>query len=146
MQHPLIGSWTLDNWAISYSDSDKLSYPFGDDPEGLIVYTHAGWMTAVISRSDRESFPEDIALRSLPDATLAKAYKSFFQYAGPFRIEGDTAVHTVAMSLNPNFVGSEQRRKFVFDGDLLTLSGEETIGEQTRYHKILWRRIADEAA
>lgn len=143
MSNPLLGTWCLQSWTINYANSDRVSEPFGAKPEGIIVYTAAGWMNAAICRSGRDLFPEKKALRLLPADQLASAYTSYFHYAGPYRIEGQSVIHTVAMSLNPNFVGSEQVRQFVFDGDQLTLSGEETIDGQLRLHYLVWQRAAD---
>lgn len=144
MKNPLLGSWRLKAWAISYADSDKVSYPFGASPNGIIVYTAEGWMNAAIGRGDRALFPEGKALRSLPADRLAEAYSSYFHYAGIYRIERDMVIHTVEMSLNPNFVGTEQLRKMVFEGDQLTLSGEETLNSQLRQHRLIWGRIQNQ--
>ncbi len=137
----LLGTWQLLSWTIGNDEGQVVSEPFGSSPEGLLVYTDAGWMTAAICRRAREQFPEQKSLRSLDALLLAKAYTSYFHYAGPFSIEGEFVTHTVALSLNPNFVGTQQVRRFVLDGDQLTLSGEESVGTHIRYHKLQWQRL-----
>ena len=145
MQNPLIGTWQLNSWTITNAAGDCISEPFGASPQGLIIYTDTGWMSAAISHNQRPLFPDHQSLRSQPPASLAQAYTTYFHYAGPYRIEGETVIHTVLMSLNPNFVGSEQHRQFVLQGDLLTLSGREIIKSQTRYHQLQWQRSADQS-
>ena len=140
MNNPLLGTWQLHSWNISYENSDQVVEPFGRKPQGMITYTE-NWMSAAIAVNDRELFPPDSALRSLSSEQLAKAYTSYFHYAGPYRIEGDAVIHSVVMSLNPNFVGTEQVRQMQFDGDYLTLSGEETIKGQQRVHTLRWQRV-----
>ena len=141
MKSTLLGTWRLLSWTITNDEGQVVSEPFGSSPEGLLVYTEAGWMTAAICRNARELFPQQKSLRSLDAELLAKAYTSYFHYAGPFSIDGESVTHTVALSHNPNFVGTEQVRRFVLDGDRLTLSGEEPVGPQTRYHKLQWQRL-----
>ena len=139
-QEKFIGGWQLLSWEIRYSDNDRVSQPFGANPQGLIMYTPDGYMNAVIARADRAQFPADQSIKSLSPATLAEAYSDYFQYAGRYRIEGDKVIHSVQMSLNPNFVGSEQIRGFKFDGERLTLTGQDQVGEQTRMHSLCWQR------
>ena len=38
----LLGTWQLESWTIGYSDRDDLSYPYGEDPQGLLVYAEDG--------------------------------------------------------------------------------------------------------
>jgi hypothetical protein len=35
----LCGTWELESWTIGYSDRDEFTYPYGDDPQGLLLYT-----------------------------------------------------------------------------------------------------------
>ena len=141
MQSTLLGTWKLQAWTISDSADNIISEPFGASPEGLLVYTEAGWMSAAIGRSNRTVFPAGQSLRSLAPEILADAYTSYFHYAGPFSVGESSVTHSVAMSHNPNFVGTEQVRQFVFSDNGLTLSGEETVGTQTRHHQLRWQRV-----
>ncbi len=142
MQTTLLGTWKLLSWTIFDSNGKTISEPFGTSAEGLLVYTEAGWMSAAICRNNRSLFPARQSLRSLDPNLLAQAYTSYFHYAGPFSVGDKSVTHTVAMSHNPNFVGTQQVRQFVFSDDGLTLSGEETVGEQTRKHQLRWQRVA----
>ncbi|NNC99982.1 MAG: lipocalin-like domain-containing protein [Gammaproteobacteria bacterium] len=140
-----IGSWQLNSWIISYPASERLTHPFGSSPTGLIVYSETGWMSAAICRSDRALFNPSQNLRSMPATVLAQAYKSYFHYAGPYRVEDGQLIHSVRMSLNPDFVGTEQVRDFTFDGDLLILRGTERFDDspdtELRTHRLQWQRI-----
>lgn len=135
-----IGSWRLQSWVISNSADDRQSEPFGANPNGLIQYTANGWMSAAVCRSERERFGDKVPLRKQNERALAEAYKSYFHYCGPYRIDGNTIIHSVVMSLNPNMVGTDQHRRFEFSSDQLILRGEEPAGKVTRYHKLVWRR------
>ena len=37
----LVGSWELESWTIGYSDRDDFTSPFGEDPQGLLLYRSA---------------------------------------------------------------------------------------------------------
>ncbi len=139
----LIGTWQLRSWKISNQEGETISEPFGSNPQGVLVYTEADWMSAAICRDNRDLLPEHQSLRSAPPEALTAAYLTYFHYTGPYRVVGQDVIHSVAMSHNPNFVGSEQLRHFVFKGDQLTLSGEETINGKTRYHHLNWQRMAN---
>ena len=53
----LHGTWQLESWTIGYSDREDFTYPFGENPEGLLLYTGDGWMSASICRSGRPRLP-----------------------------------------------------------------------------------------
>ena len=82
----LIGSWHLESWTIGYSDREDFTYPYGEEPEGLLLYATDGWMSASVARAGREALPEDVSYRKLPDAVKAGAFSSYFHYAGRYRV------------------------------------------------------------
>ena len=144
--NPLLGSWHLVRWEITYGDGRAPSLPFGADATGLICYTNDGIMNACIARGDRNRLSSD-SVRSAPVAERLAAFESFFQYAGPYEIQGEPGhrqvVHTVTHSLNPNFVGTRQVRNMAFAADgQLTLSASDMVPGSTtaRHHRLVWRR------
>lgn len=136
----LVGAWELESWAIGYADRDDLSYPYGEEPRGLLLYTEDGWMSAAIARPQRQRFPEDVAFRKIPDAAKGEAYTSYFHYAGRYRVQGGDVIHYVSMSLNPNFPGTEQLRHAELDGQTLVLSGKDMVGGVERFHSLVWHK------
>ena len=137
----LVGSWALESWAISYPDRDEISFPFGENPQGLLLYNEDGWMSAAINRENRAQFPDGVSPREVPAEQLAEAYSSYFHYAGLYRISGGDVIHSVAQSLNPDFPGSEQLRHAELNGHTLVLSGKDQAGATTRLHSLVWRRL-----
>jgi len=136
----VIGSWHLESWTIGYSDREDFTYPYGEEPEGLLLYTTDGWMSASIARAGREALPEDVSYRKLPDAVKAGAFSSYFHYAGRYRVVDGDVIHQVTQSLNPNFPGTEQLRHAELDGQTLVLSGKDQVGGATRFHSLVWHR------
>lgn len=135
-----IGAWSLIDWRIEYADG-RITRPFGEGPCGFILYAAEGVMTASIARAARPPFGLANARNATP-AQKAEAFDSYFHYAGPWRIDGEDVVHSVSLSLNPDMVGTDQRRlaRFHANGDL-TLSAFEVIKDGSERHHILqWRR------
>ena len=138
----LQGSWQLESWTIGYSDRDDFTYPYGEDPQGLLLYTNDGWMSASIARHERAPLPEDVSFRKIPDELRADAFASYFHYAGRYRVVDGDVIHYVSQSLNPNFPGTEQVRHAELDGQTLVLSGKDQGGEVVRFHSLVWHRLA----
>ena len=46
-------------------------------------------------------------------------FNSLGPYTGPYRVDGDTWITTVDVSMNPAWVGTEQTRTFQIGGDRL---------------------------
>lgn len=145
-ENQLFGTWHLVRWDITYDDGRPVSLPFGIGATGLITYTNDGTMNACIGRSQRPCLSSD-SVRSAPEAERLAAFESYFQYAGPYRIQGEPGrqqvVHHVTHALNPNFVGTKQVRDMTFaDDGTLTLSASDTVPGTTvkRHHRLVWRR------
>lgn len=142
----LVGGWHLLRWEIAYEDGRPPSFPFGADASGILVYAPDGCMNASISRAGRKPLSSP-STRTAPAEERLAAFESFFSYGGTYRIEcgvdGQHVIHSVTQSLNPNFIGSEQRRKMDFAADgTLTLSatdGAPGSGLQ-RHHRLIWKR------
>lgn len=146
---PLIGSWRLLRWEIVYGDRRPPTLPYGADAVGLIVYAADGFMSACIARCGRARLSSD-SVRSAPAAERLAAFESYFHYAGPYELRrgpalptGLQVIHRVTMSLNPNFVGTEQVRDVEFDASgTLTLSASDTVpgSAVVRHHRLRWAR------
>ncbi|MBA6411647.1 lipocalin-like domain-containing protein [Parahaliea sp. F7430] len=136
----LIGTWHLESWTIAYSDRDELSNPFGEDPQGLLLYSAEGWMSASICHAERPRFPAEQSPRRVDDGPKAEAFSSYFHYAGRYKLSGGDVIHYVTQSLNPNFPGTEQLRHAELDGQTLVLSGKDEVAGVTRFHVLVWHR------
>ena len=140
----LVGAWNLLSWQIFDDATLPAAEPFGPSPVGLLQYSDNGWMSAAVSFPNRTSHPAGISPRRMQADLLADSYRSYFHYAGHWRIEDDCVIHTVRLSLNPNMIGSEQVRRMSFGAGTLTLEGIESFGKKHRRHELLWRRAEKE--
>ena len=125
-ENPLIGTWRLVSWEVVEPDgSVRLAY--GDRPVGFLTYTPEGFMSAEIMDADRgqsdPGFPAEWAVRqTLPDADRARAYSSYLSYCGPYTFDGEgSVIHHVRAGLIPGWLGTEQKRRFTFEGGRLII-------------------------
>jgi hypothetical protein len=125
---------------VSRADDGSLTYPLGADVEGSLVYTAGGWMTAQISARDRRDPPSD-DLFSGSDAERAEAFSTYLAYCGFYEVTGDVVVHRVAMCSFPNWVGSEQLRRFELTGRQLVLRTPPIeVGGELLMQEFIWQR------
>lgn len=52
----LLGAWSLESYTEADVQSGEVSYPMGRNPEGLILYTSDGYMSAQLSSDGRDRF------------------------------------------------------------------------------------------
>lgn len=136
----LIGAWDLLEWQVESTESGRLSWPFGRDAGGLLVYAASGWMSATLSHRERAPISTP-SIRQAGETERARIATEYLAYAGRWSIDAGTVVHSVTLSLNPTLIGTEQRRLVELAGDVLTLSAPETDGGKTRIHRLNWSRL-----
>jgi len=114
-----LGSWELVRW-VSTNQRGQTTYPFGEDAQGQVTYTADGRMSAHLMR---------------PPADPADAPSQHLSYWGTFSVQAaeGTVTHHVIGADRANWIGSDQVRRFRFEGpDSLVLS----LGQQD----LTWRR------
>jgi hypothetical protein len=140
----LIGSWRLVEWTADI-DGRPVT-PFGGQTTGLITYTDDGRMWGTLMRVDRSHLDGD-TLAAAPEAQRAIAATGYLNYAGTYRVEGPTVIHSVEVSLFPNWIGSDQVREMQWvpndrDGLDLMLSAQRPSSRGgTVTNRLLWRRL-----
>lgn len=134
----LLGTWVCHRWTIRYEDG-RMTQPFGERPQGFILYTADGFMSATIAAAERKPF----RAKNPRDASAAErstAFDSYFSYAGRWRLSRGRVEHRVTLALNPGMVGSSQWREVLLEGRRLTLAADERTPRGLRRHEIEWRR------
>lgn len=122
----LIGAWRL--MSVEFiGDDGGVSYPYGPDATGLLMYSADGHMSAVLMRQDRPSFG-GLQLRArrdeVSDAMARTALEGYMSYCGGWTIDEEqcTVTHHVTESLTPAEVGRENVRAYTFEGNRLRLA------------------------
>jgi Lipocalin-like domain len=138
----LVGTWRLRDWT-SEGEDGSIDHPFGESPEGALVYTADGTMITTIGRSSRPPIDGGDILAGPVDQRL-DAMSTFIAYSGTFRVEGQDVVHDVTMSLFPNWIRTTQRRHVALSDDRreLTLSADPLLLRgRLSTQRLCWERV-----
>lgn len=143
----LVGAWRLVSWTIEYPASGRVTQPFGAVPEGLLVYSADGHMSAAMQRPGRARLSRADP-HAVSDAEKAAAFAGYLHYAGTWSVADGHVIHAVEVAMNPNLTGTRQVRQVALEGDRLELGAEEPLESpgQVRRHRIVWHRARQAAA
>jgi Lipocalin-like domain len=141
----LIGAWQLESYTVQDVESGEVSYPMGRNPEGLILYTTDGYMSAQLSSAGRDRFESgDIFGASANE--YSKAGRSYVAYSGPFHFDEKKGrlEHEMFVSFFPNWKGQRQVRLFEIDKDRLHLGPDHPMPVNGRLQtaSLIWTRAA----
>lgn len=142
----LVGAWSLVRYQVSVEDGqggERVVFPLGERATGLLSYAEGGTVTALLSADTRASLGVDTLeeAHKASEAARAAAFDTYLAYGGTYRIEGDEVVHTLELSLQPDTVGTSQRRRFALDGRTLSLSyTSRSRSGRLRRHELVWAR------
>lgn len=114
----LVGSWELRRWENRLGE--QVSCPLGDSPLGLLIYSPDGSMAVQITAPDRAQIPTPDPLGGSTEQRAA-AYSTCLAYCGRWDLRDGAVVHTLRLSLFPNWTGAEQVRQVELSGDELVL-------------------------
>jgi hypothetical protein len=140
--NPLIGVWRLVSSQATVTHDGKTDVYNTKNPKGYLILTPWQRMMTVSigGDGDRKKVPTS-------DADLSDLWKSLLAYTGKFRVEGDYLVTNVDVAWYELWTGTEQRRKFHLDGDILTIvtkpqpvGGMGPRGNALVSCKVVWER------
>ena len=139
---PIIGAWKLISFEGQRWNSEVV-FPFGENPQGSIIYTESGHFSAQTMRPNRPQFASGIRIEGTSEEMEAN-YKGFLSYYGTYEFDGENGfvVHHVEGSLFPNWEGQALKRFVELSGNRLKLSTPPTLrGGGEVVFVILWERI-----
>jgi hypothetical protein len=112
-----IGSWRLISFSVQAS-TGEVSYPFGSDARGTLIYTQDGRVCGALWRTGRRSFAVEDQQLGTPEE-YAHAVQTYITYLGRFEVDetARTIAHHIEQSIVPNWNGTTQTRSFEFDDD-----------------------------
>jgi hypothetical protein len=137
----LVGTWKL----ISFNSQDpsgRITYPFGKDARGRLIYEADGRMAVQLMDPTRPRFMSDDPLAT-SEAEVRAAFGGYTSYYGTYSVNADeqTIIHHIEAALLPNWVGTNQKRRFEFDGKYLTLKGPLILGGVQGVVSLVWERL-----
>jgi lipocalin-like protein len=120
-----VGAWRLVSLEARTS-TGEVSYPYGKDAAGYLLYSREGYMSASVMQARRAHFASPDALAA-PASEKLTAFDSYSSYSGRHEVRGQKVIHHVEISLFPNWSepngsGTEQERFFAFSGNQLMLT------------------------
>ena len=132
---PLVGLWRLREFAREYQATGEREYPMGNMPAGYIHFSPEGRMTVVITGEGRKA--------PTTDQDRVGLFNTLVAYTGPYRVDGDTWITMVEVSMNPAWVGTELTRMFQISGDRLQETQPWTARPDTRMARavIMYERV-----
>ncbi|MFN6516224.1 MAG: lipocalin-like domain-containing protein [Nostoc sp. CreGUA01] len=135
-----LGTWRLISWEIRDSDGN-VSYPYGQDAAGLLIYAPDGYMSGTLTKPNRPHFAGgDIFGGTLEEQALAT--QTYLAYCSRYEIKEKSVLHYVEFSLFPNWVGMVQERFFEFKDGQLSLSTPPMVGQgKQQIAYLIWKRV-----
>ncbi|WP_345776293.1 lipocalin-like domain-containing protein [Luteimonas salinisoli] len=106
-----MGTWRLVSYDVEVRSTGERFPAMGEHPAGYTIFSPEGRVWFMLAGDGRQ--PGD------SDREMAQLLETLIAYTGRYRIEGDDWVTAVDVAWNPAWVGTEQRRQFVLDGDRL---------------------------
>lgn len=140
IQESIVGTWRLVSFHGRKADG-SFRPAFGENAQGLLVYTADGHMIAILSESNRPTFRSGDFRGGTPEEALAAA-NSYISYCGRYELDGDTVTHHVEMSLFPNWIGQDQVRNLRFvDGNLILRTPSFLLSGGEWTFELVWERV-----
>jgi hypothetical protein len=139
----LIGTWTLVSFHHVGEGGESVN-TYGETPVGQLMYDALGYMSAQIMNPARPRFASGNR-RIASDEELREAIEGYVSYFGRYTVDepGRFVVHHEAGDIFPNAVGTQQKRFFRMEGELLVLTTPPyVIGAISSTARVVWRRAA----
>jgi hypothetical protein len=140
MAADLAGVWRLVSCESERADG-TVTYPYGEDALGYLIYAESGHMAVTIMSAHRPRFHvED--LRGGTTAEKAAAFDAHISYTGTYDVRGDAVVHHVEAGSFPNWTGADLVRRMVREGRRLTLTTPPfTVDGVLQTSRIVWEHV-----
>ncbi|WP_405937247.1 lipocalin-like domain-containing protein [Streptomyces sp. NBC_00726] len=120
----LVGVWRL----VAFHELDDADGrgegPLGEAPRGRLVYTENGHVSVNMMRTAGEA-----------------GGTRYMGYAGTWRLTGGQVVHRIEVTPRPDWVGTEQSRDAVLEGNRLTLRADTLLQGVQHRRVLVWERL-----
>lgn len=115
----VVGTWQLQSWISTETDSGAVVNVFGEHPTGYLIYTAGGHMAVVLTADGRSKLSGD--RYNSPVEERAQAFSSHAAYSGTYTLTSEGIMHHVTASSFQNWVGTDQFRYAEVSGDTMTV-------------------------
>jgi hypothetical protein len=139
----LIGVWGLVNYTDEHVDSEDMQ-PFGPNPQGFLIYTTDGFVSAQLMKPGRPAFHSADWHHGTPQEYEASG-SGYIAYCGTYEVDEEkaTVTHVPSVSLLPNLIHGRQCRSIELQGDRLVLraAGAPVAGGLNVISRLEWKKI-----
>ena len=140
---PIVGAWRLISFQ-SRTDNGEVTYPFGEEPQGTLIYTAHGRYAVQLMRGARPRFADPDQMKGTA-AEIKASFEGCIAYFGryEFHAKAGFVVHHIEGSLFPNWEGQALKRFFELTGDRLKITTPPTVwgGGGQIVGLLEWQRI-----
>ena len=140
-----IGMWKMISGESKDQATGEVSYPWGKDPFGRLLYDQAGRVFVQLMNPGRRSVGgvsnrgAAAAISTASADDMREMLTGFNAYFGIFDVDRDsgTVIHHLQSALIPSWVGTDQRRRYEFSaaGGLIILNTASGAD-----YRLVWRR------
>jgi len=126
LSEQLLGTWHLEDFTETPVMGGEKRYPFGEHPQGFLIYTDGGFMSAQLMKVGHRKFVSDDWSTGTPDEYREESI-GYISYAGTYDVDvaSNTVTHHISVALYPNWINSRQKRQITLDRDRLILQTQE---------------------
>jgi hypothetical protein len=139
----VVGRWKLISAKAENSNGD-ITYPYGEDAFGILMYDTNGYMYALLMRHGRSKFVSGDPFGGTSEE-LKEAFEGFEAYCGTYEldIENGEVTHHVEGARFPNWEGTDQKRFFELSDDRLVIKSAPIPALGTEWVvSLVWDRAA----
>ena len=144
----LVGVWSLVGYTDEHENGDE-TQPFGPHPEGFLIYTADGVVSAQLMKPGRPAFHSADWHHGTPQEYEASG-SGYIAYCGTYEVDEEkaTVTHIPSVSLLPNLIGGRQCRSIRLESDRLVLRapGAPVAGGLSVTSRLEWKRIVANVA
>src|SRR5262245_26841627 len=116
MSNSIAGVWKLKSYRRRYLDTGEVRTDML--PHAYILYTPAAFMMSITVEESRNRPAGTV----LTDEERVRLFNTIVSaYSGRYTVEGNKVIHTVEISWNEAWTGTQQVRYFKVEGDQLTI-------------------------
>jgi hypothetical protein len=144
----LVGVWRLLSYIDEREGSDD-TQPFGRIPQGFLIYTADGFVSAQLMKPGRPAFDSSDWHQGTPEEYEATG-SGYIAYCGTYEVDEEkaTVTHIPSVSLLPNLIDGRQCRSIDLQGDRLVLraAGAPVAGGAYVTSRLEWTKIIPNVA
>jgi hypothetical protein len=137
----IVGVWKVISYVSRDEETGVETKPWGENPQGLLMYTADGYMSGV-GTADGRTAPAGAGEKLTEER--AKLFASMTAYAGRYTVESDRVIHHVDVAWNPAWVGTDQVRYVSFEGNTIHIRTPvivSTVDGRRRTFTLHFRRV-----